>query len=287
MSVFRNVRIYPQHGARSATITWELTAGTPAGDVYAAFSTTGTRGTWQELNPDTPVASGLGMYADTTLFMNKGNADGFYRLMLIAAGSDYMSEPFQIMGDITRREYGAIRAIIHREFTEMRVTNGFPVWHCIPREFGELAASTDPDTGKQEGEEGCIVTDPAVRSYGLTFQGGFYRPILTWMRVLAHSEGLKDDPEQFSPEDTLKTSVRLMAFPRPAREHMIVDLATDMRYLLGDEIKPYRFRGVIAIAYEATLEHLGQADERYQFPLPFFDTKAYRRMPHWTPDTLP
>lgn len=285
MSVFRNVRIYPKHGNREAAITWELADGAPAGSVYVAFSSTGTKNTWAELNPDTPVASAIGFYQDPTLFMNKGSADGFYRLLLIAGGTDYLSEPFQIMGDITRPEYGIIRAMIHQEFTQMRVTNGFPVWHCIPREHGTPALSVDPDTGKQEGEE-CDVVDPAVRSYGMAFQGGFYAPVLTWMRVLAHNEGLKDDPDKFSPEDMLKTSVRLMAFPRPARGHMIVDPTTDMRYLVGEEINPFRFRGVMPVAYNVTLEHLNQSDERYQFPLPVIDTKQYRRIPYWTPNTL-
>jgi hypothetical protein len=198
-----------------------------------------------------------------------------------------MSEPFQIMGDITKREYGVLRAIIHQEFTQMRVANGFPIWHCIPREFGTPSADLDSDTGKLSGAESCVVTDPLLRSYGMLFQGGFYRPILTWMRISAHNEGLKDDPEDFSPEDMVKNSVRLMAFPRPSRGHMLVDPTTDMRYLISEEIKPYRLRGVIAIAYEATIEHLNQTDERYQFPLPVIDTKAYRRIPYWTLDTLP
>lgn len=285
MSVFQNVRIYPLHGARAATITWSMAPSTPAGDVYLAFSPTGTRGSWVELNPTEPVASVVGYYLDDTLFMNKGSADGFYRLLLIAGGTDYMSEPFQIMGDMTRQEYGVLRAIIHQEFTQMRVTNGFPVWHCIPKEHGTPAVSVDPDTGKQSGEE-CEVTDPEQQSYGLAFQGGFYKPVLTWMRVIAHSEGLKTDPDKFSPEDMLKMSVRMMAFPRPARGHMIVDPTTDMRYLVGEEINTFRLRGVMPVAYNATLEHLNQADPRYKFPLPFVDTKQYRRIKHWTPNTL-
>ena len=287
MSVFRNVRIYPNHGTRNAAITWEMASDAPAGNVYAAFSTSGTQGTWKELNPDAPVASGVGVYQDATLFMNKGSAEGFYRLLLIASAGDFLSEPFQIMGDITRREYGVIRAMIHQEFTRMRVVNGFPVWHCIPREFGTPSLATDPDTGKkQEGGE-CAIEDPALRSYGMAFQGGYYRPVLTWMSITAHGEGLKDDPEEFSPADTLKVSARLMAFPHPARGHMLVDPTTDVRYLISDEIKPYRFRSVLPVAYDATLEHLNQSDERYQFPLPVIDTKAYRRIAHWTPDTLP
>jgi hypothetical protein len=286
MSVFRNVRIYPSHGSRQATITWELVDGTDAGDVYVAFSDVGTAGTWRALNQDAPVPSETEMFQHDSLHLNAGTVEGFYRLLLITDGAEeFMSEPFQILGDITPREYGIARAMIHQEFIQMRVTNGYPVWHCIPKTHGKPANNVDPDTGKAAGKE-CSELDPLVQSYGLPFQGGFYPPILTWMRVIEHSEGLQDDPEEFSPAETDQTSVRLMAFPRPRMGHMIVDPTNDRRYLVSGEIKPYRLRGVLPIAYNATLEFLGQGDARYRFATPEIDTKAYRRIPYWTPSTL-
>lgn len=282
MSVFRNIRVYPSHGTRSATITWEIQAGIDAGDVYVAFSETGTDGSWESLNAEAPVASEVGMYADAAFIVNKVTSDGFYRLLLTTDGNeDFYSEPIRIMGDLTAREYGIVRAIIHQEFTQMRVTNGFPVWHCIPKDTGEESNLTDPDTGVTQGLE-CTETDPAVDSYGLTFKGGFHPPVLTWMRVLAHNEGLQDDNENFSPIEIKQTSARLMAFPRPARGHMLIDPTTDERWLVSDEIKPFRLRGVTPIAYEATLEALNQRDERYKFQPPSVDTKAYRKIRYWT-----
>lgn len=286
MSVFRNVRIYPHHGSRSATVTWDLRTGTPEGDVYVAFSPVGTAGTWAALNPDAPVPSETGMYQDDRLVMDAGQSEGFYRLLLITDDStEFKSEPFQILGDLTPREYGILRGMIHQEFTQMRVTNGFPVWHCIPRLHGKPSTIIDPDTNKPSGKE-CTETDPAVRSYGLPFQGGFYPPILTWMRVLTHAEGLQDDPQEFSPAETSQTSARLLAFPRPQRGHMIVDPTNDRRYLVSQDIKPFRLRGVIPVAYDVTLDFLSQGDERYQFPTPSIDTKSYRRIPYWTPSTI-
>lgn len=286
MSVFRNVRIYPRHGLRSATVTWDMLAGTPAGDVYVAFSPVGTSGTWTALNPDAPVPSETGMYQDSRLVMDAGHAEGFYRLLLITDDNDeFKSEAFQILGDLTPREYGILRGMISQEFTQMRVTNGFPVWHCIPKLHGTPSNVIDPDTNKPSGKE-CGELDPAVRSYGLPFQGGFYPPVLTWMRIMAHAEGLQDDPQEFSPSEVNQTSARLMAFPRPHRGHMIVDPTNDRRYLVSQEIKPFRFRGVIPVAYDATLYFLSQGDERYQFQTPELDTKAYRRIPYWNPETI-
>lgn len=286
MSVFRNIRIYPHHGTRSAAVTWELAPNTTGGDVYVAFSDVGTDGSWRALNADAPVPSGAGLYQDDELMLNGGTADGFYRLLLTDDdGLDHFSEAIQILGDITPKEYGVIRAMIHQEYTQIRVTNGFPVWHCIPRSHGTPSNAVDPDTGKNEGEE-CGETDPDVASYGLPFQGGFHTPVLTWVRFMRHQEGLQDDPDKFSPSEIDSHAVRLMAFPRPARGHMLVNPATDERFIVGDEVKPYRLRGIVAVAYEATVTQLKQNDPRYKFPVPFIDTKAYRRIPYWSPTTL-
>lgn len=284
MSVFKNVRIYPSHGTRSAVVTWEIEAGTDPGDVYVAFSLTGTPGSWELRNFENPVPSEIGVFQDTALVLNAGRDEGFYRMMLRTEDAQELySETLRIMGDLAPHEYGAVRAMIHREYQMMRVSDGFPVWHCIPRAHGTLADTVDPDTGVINGL-GCEEA-PGEESYGLRFREGFYPPVLTWLRVVALSEGLKDDPEKFSIEDTTKTTVRMMAFPKPMRGHMLVDPTTDRRWLVTDEIRPYLHRGVIAVAYEATLEFLQQNDVRYKFTLPNFDTREYRGMRYWNPTT--
>jgi len=190
---------------------------------------------------------------------------------------DHKSEAFEILGDVTKREYGIVRGIIHREFTEMRVTNGYPVWHCIPRDHGERSETYDEATGDVDKECG------EGESYGMPFKGGYYPPVLTWMRVMDVAQGVTHDSGSLSPVDTDKLKVRMMAFPRPRLGHMIVDPATDRRYLVGETVRPYMLRGVIPIAFETTLDFLNQRDARYRFETPTIDTKAYRGLKYWTP----
>lgn len=279
MSVFKNIRVYPHHGARSAVLTWEL-PDTPTGDVYVAYSETGTQGTWNVLNAAAPVASGVGMYQDLELAINGGAQVGYYRLMLTNADGDHFSEPIGLLGDLTPREYGMVRAIIAREFIEMRATNGYPVWHCIPKITGPAAANVDLETGEIVGLE-CL--GAASPSFGLPIMGGFHPPLLTWIRALKIDRGtIQDSESDMSPRETDTTDIRMLAFPRPSRGHMIVDPATDRRYLIGDEIKPFLLRGVVPIAYETSMSFLSQGDPRYRFPVPVVDTKSYRRIPYWT-----
>jgi hypothetical protein len=214
--------------------------------------------------------------------MNSGAACGYYRLLLTNVDGDNFSEPVSILGDLSPREYGMVRAIMYREFVEMRATNGYPVWHCIPKTSGASAANFDPDTGETVGLE-CPGTPALTSSYGLPFLGGFDPPVLTWIRALAIDRGtLKDNDSDMSPVETDTTTVRMLAFPRPSRGHMIVDPSNNRRYLICDEIKPFLLRGVMPIAYEASMEFLSQADPRYRFSVPVLDTKDYRKLPYWS-----
>ena len=281
MSVFRNIRIYPAHGARTAVVTWSMADDALPGNVYLAFSTSGVPGSWTSVNPDTPVASSAGMVQDTGFVLRGAAVIGYYRLMLRNGTGDVFSEPVGILGDLTPAEYGVVRAIIHKEYTGMRAANGYPVWHCIPKDHG--TPSGDPDTGEAAAFE-CPGTDPTTACYGMPFAGGFNRPLLTWIKVLQTQVGtLKDSEDGLPVQQQNTTTIRMMAFPQPSRGHMLVDPATDKRYAIGDEINPFKLRGVFPIAYETSMIEIPQADPRYRFPVPVIDTKAYRKLPYWSP----
>jgi hypothetical protein len=278
VSAFAKIRTYPQYGARTAVVTWTLGPDATAGDVYVAFSTLGTKGTWTTLNPDTPVDSAVGMYSHTTLDVNITTCTGYYRLLLIDTfGTEFLSPAVAMIGDITPREYGMVRAALWSEFRDMRVARGYPVWHCIPRTTGTPSPSFDPDTEVNMGLE-CVGVSETIASYGLPFVGGFNEPILTWIRPLTVERGtLKDSESEASVNSTDTISARMLAFPQPSRGHMIVDPASDRRYLVGDEVKPFLLRGVVPIAYETELTLLTAKDPRYRFPLPSIDTQTYRK----------
>jgi len=282
MNPFKNIRIFPQHGETTARITWEMDPDFAAGEVYAAFSLMGVKDSWQPVNNDgVPAASASGQLDDPELRIDGGHHIGYYRLLLRNADGDFKSGAIAILGDINAREYGIARAIIRREFLEMRATNGYPVWHCIPRDFGKPASNIDPDTGEISGLE-CDVTDPATAAYGQRFQGGFFPPVLTWMRPLTVDRGtIKDADDDTTPTVIDTTTARLMAFPRPQRQHMLVDPVTDRRYVVNDEIKPFLLRGITPVAYEVSLDFIVQTDIRYKFPVPAVDMRAYRRIKSW------
>ncbi len=278
MSVFRNIRIMPTHGDRSAVITWSIAEGVLHGQVFVAYSPTGLPKTWTVKGDS--VASEVGMFHDTDLVLNSSSETGYYQLQLRNSLGRTLSEKVGIIGDLTPLEYGMVRSIMHREFTEMRATNGYPVWHCIPKSSGPLAPNVDPDTLQIVSPECADAEDP---SYGMLYQGGFHPPILTWIRPGVVKRGSKKDPaDGYGWQEANRTQARMMAYPAPSCEHMIVDPATDRRYLVGQDVNPFLLRGVMPVAYEVELHELATNDARYRFPIPDTDMKEYRRLPYWS-----
>lgn len=282
--MFSNIRILPSHGFRAATISWELPAAEAAGGVFVAFSISGLPGSWGAgvRNADAPVPAATGFYVDTALVMNSGADIGYYRLMLSRDGVDTFSDPVGIFQDLERREYGYIHRIIQKDYIEMRAASGFPVYHCIPRDSGTLSSRVDPDTGETDGME-CPDIDPADASFGLKYKGGFFPPVLTWMRIIAiRKDSYSDRADNLGSTETDVTQVRLLPWPKPLRGHMFVDPATDRRWIVGDEVTPFLYRGIYPLAYEANLSFLRQADARYRFAVPQVDLRAYRKLKDWT-----
>lgn len=282
MSLFTNIRVVPTHGFRAATISWELPLSEAAGAVYVAFSLTGAHGSWRLRNPTTPITAATGFYVDTDLVINAGADVGYYQLLLTRDSVDTFSEPVGIFHDLSRREYGIIHRIIQRNFTEMRAASGFPVYHCIPRDNGVLSPRMDRDTGQLMGPE-CPAVDPGAAAFNMKFQGGFYPPTLTWMRMISvRKDTITDDQGNTSSTEVDVTKVSLLPWPKPLRNHMFVDPATDRRWLVGEEITSLLYRGIYPIGFEAEMAFLPQSDPRYRFVVPPIDLREYRKLRYWS-----
>ncbi len=282
MSIFTNIRITPTHGFRAATISWELLPHEAEGDVYVAFSPTAVKGSWVVRNPTAPVPAATGFYTDSNFVIDSGADVGYYRLLRIRDGEEQFSEPVGIFGDLDRREYGAIHKAIQDEYLSMRCANGFPVFHCIPKANGTLSPKVDPDTGALLGTE-CPDVDPNSATFDLPYIGGFYPPTLTWMRIFSLVKDTVKDGNNNNTSTLVDVSrVRLLPWPKPAREHMFVDPATDRRWVVGDNITPLMYRGIYPLGFEVELFYLPPADPRYRFVVPEVDLKAYRKLQYWS-----
>ena len=272
MSSFRSIRIFPRHGSRTATVTWLLPPSMQDGAVDVAFSLTAAPDSW-ELKTSTPVSAAAGEFVDDKFLIQAGVPIGYYKLHWTRGDESELSESIGIFGDVTKREYGIAHAIMLREFMVMRATDGFPVFHFITRTSGPLAKTTDPDTQEVMGEE---LSGTSGQSFDKTFLGGFYPPLLTWVRpteAIRGRQGDHDDGLGASDETSMKAV--MLAYPQPQRFHMLVDPVTDRRYGITN-VDMHAVRANVPAAYDITMEFLQTSHPAYRVELPSTDVRDWR-----------
>lgn len=279
--LFRNLRIIPHHGTRTAVVQWELPASATGGAVIVAWSETGLPGTWVVRNPQAPVAALVGTYSDTSFIINNGQVVGYYKLLLTLGGEEFFSAPIGIYGAMDREDYGIAHMIIQSEYEEMRGGNGYPIWHLVPMSSGTLTGNADPDTGEVVGPE-CPGTPLADSGYGTPYVGGYHRPVLTWLRVINEKrDSLSDSASGNGTHQTQVMSVRLLNFPKPLRGHVLVDPMTDRRWIVSDNIQGFSHRAIYPVAYEVDVELIPQSDPVYRLVMPDFDVEEYQKLQYW------
>ncbi len=260
-----NLRIQPYIGERLAVISWE--APTPYNDAqyFIARSASGTPDSWVNLNPDTPITNGLDWFADDTLPFPAPGSTFYYKIRCHYRGRKFNSPAIELFASIPRHEYGQVAQMLQDEWVAMRIGGGIPAWHCIPLSSGEPAANRDPQTGLQTGA-------PCGDSYGLPFAGGYGPPLETRVRILSSGPISETDREEgMGTDKKYPVKLRLMAFPRPRRGHMLV-CPGDQRFVLGEKMEPFFLKGLVPVAWEAEAELLDATDDRYRFPVnPYTD----------------
>ena len=265
--LFKKFRVIPRFGAFSATIEFELTEGF-TGDLYFYRSLSGTTD-WVLLNPEAPVSAASGTFADTNLDAGFLTTP-FYCGVLDPAGGGpetwikgSVVAPYDFLTNLQRRR---ISAIVRREYRLMSGNkSGMRVLHLVPRDSGDAAYYYDAQTGQILGP-GCGGSD----SYGKPFAGGYYPPVQTWALLFSADprdkrEGTEGGPE----EESAGMKARLLAYPHPARGHLLCLPQSDTRYAVADPITPFFFPGTdVPIAWEVPLVRLDRTDPVYRLPLP-------------------
>jgi len=261
-SLFSNVEVTPAHGTRNCLISWVIPVANAGDDVYVYFSPDGVKGSWTLLTK-VPLTNTL-TYMDTEFHVHNRTQVGYYRLLLDDGTKKHDSGKVPIYDILSRKEFGIVHKCMQNEWKDARGRNGVPMFHCVVKSKGEPAESVDPDTGVKRA---CDVASP---SYGQDFVGGFWSPMLTWVRIqtIDIGNGAKDSLDA-GIHDPGQINVRLFGFPKPARGHMFVDPVTDNRWVVDDKsVKSYMIRGAVPIAHSATLALLQRNDVRYKLAMP-------------------
>lgn len=269
MNPFISLNIQPSYGSSEVLVSWQVLPGYTDGMFFLYRSLTG-EAPWKLLNE---VSDGEALavngtsFVDTEFIIENRVTDAHYRMLLrMEDGTEYESPIVSMFGRLTRRQWGGTCKMLGREYKRMSSGNGIEVLHYIPLNSGELNPNYDPDTGQHLSPD-CL-NDPSD-SYGLKYQGGYATPIKTYIEFADVGPMVFQDREDgMGHDDPVRVQARMLAHPRPNRGHLIVHPPSDNRYVVGDTIKGYYFRGLVAIRYDVTLHLLRRNDARYRVPVP-------------------
>ena len=244
---------------------WSLQENAGDAVVYVFRSTDGV-GSWKLITEEPVLGSGMALDADFTL--NDLAHIPYYRAVAVIAGKEYDSPIISAFESLTRSQFAAVRRIMQLEVLRMRPPqgNGLTVWHYVPLTSGDPNPAYDHVTWQQRGVECPDAADP---SYGLPFKGGYAPPCMSFIEVGQRRTTEQDRPDGTGTAQSVELiTARMLAFPSPARGHLLVHPANDDRWVVESVVEPYMFRGIAVIAHQVSLHLLRRSDPRYQLPVP-------------------
>lgn len=265
-SPFVDVQVSPSYGKNTCVVNWMLLPQYLDGMVFVFRSTDGVR--FDLLNEQPLIRAAY--YIDETMPADNRIDMIYYRLLLVHTTGEYDSPIIGFFDKINRYEYGLVHSIIQKEFLKMRSGQGLEILYYCPLTAGTPCEFVDIESQQVTGaecEDGS--GDPTQDCYGQKFKGGFAAPVKTWMKIQESGPIVIIDSEVgLGQVDEYTAQARMLAFPRPKRDDLIIHVPTDNRYAIGEVVKPYMFKGIVPVAYEVKLHLLRRDDPRYRVPVP-------------------
>jgi hypothetical protein len=257
---FLNVHIQPSYAKNQAVISWTTSPGYIGAEYYVFKSYNKGIAPWKLVNEE-PVYANL--LQDKNLFVD---GDPYYRVLMVWQGQEFDSPVVGTFDKLSKAQYGGVSRMMQLEYLRMSTGNGIQVLHYIPLIDGEYVDTVDPETQQMYG---LACRDDDTENLGEMFKGGFASPVYTWIEIARFGDDDRaEDDSGLGVNNKLIHAGRLLAFPRPKPNHLIVHPPTDNRYVVTSKVTGNFFRGVFPISYDVSLQLLRKTDPRYKIKVP-------------------
>lgn len=258
---FRAINILPSHVAKTAVVSWivDPAISDAAFRIYRKYDG---GSTWELLNETAVYGT---TYADTTFDIPNKTQTPMYRILAVKNGKEYISPDVAVFSKSSRVDYGLAQNIIRVKYLQAR-HDGTPVLYYPLIRNGKMSSSLDSLTG-QRVVASCPGDTSATGDHGSYYEGGYYRPFVTFVRFLGarlEKENLLD----VGKFDATVQDAQFLSFPPVRSGDMIVDVATDNRWVVNDSIDPELIRAAIPVGYTAKVSLLPHNHAAYGVPLP-------------------
>lgn len=281
MRVFRDIRIFPSHYKHTAIISW-IVDPVIAGAKFYVYRKWDGGAEWELLNT-TPV-EGTYSYTDKTFdIKNKIQVPAYKLLAIVGEGTEsekeYESEEVGLFTPTERKAFGIAHNITRSLYLQAR-QDGIPVLHYPSIKNGPVSDSID-DVG-QRTQAACINGEDTLGGddspdYGEYYAGGYYRPFLTYVRFVG-SRLVRENILDVGLYDEAVQNAIFLAHPPVRPGDMIVDVATDRRWIVSNNVKAQLVKSVIPVAYDAVINLQSHNDPCYAVPIPDNYPEMIRRL---------
>ena len=194
-------------------------------------------------------------YKETTPRLISPDNSLFFRLKFTTAKAVYYSPVIAQHTQIDRDSYLLIREIMRKEVLQQHNLSGVLVESWIRASFGPYCDCIDPITKD-------IITTRCPRCFGIGRVPGYHGPYITWctFEPVQKSKGLQDDNTE--PDQTFKTSGRLISVPELKTGDIIIDRTTDRRFYV-DSVQNLMELRRVAIVTNVALNLIPTSDSVY------------------------
>jgi len=274
MRAFASFHVQPSYGNMKSAISWTLQGGEPGDTMLLFRSVTGGNAPWVQIGS---VPARQGFYVDDISVTRENTAQKiYYRGCVVSRdGTETDGPVVTFLSALTPHEVKQVIRLLRNELRIMSGTcrggcaargAGIPVAMFAPLESGTPSANYNAVTRQFAGT--TAKQDGVADSYGMPYVGGFGPQLNTWMRFIQDAEEKHDGTaEQPGDRQGRVVRARMLAFPRPASDYMVVQPESDDRFIIGAKVDPYAFKGILPFAYEADLVRLERSDARYRLPV--------------------
>lgn len=261
---FVSLTIQPAYRSGSCVITWRRSAAYKQHGVLIYRSLDGV-GDWELVNPDDEPIVAIEQFIDQDLPTDSRLDQVYYKFALEDQDDDnapiVMADTIGLREFTTQKDYTTARRFMVAELERLRQA-GTPAFMFLPRRRG-VATGVDARTMK--------VADYCDYKKAGSTGRGFGEPIQTWVQLLGATHSRKVPTDGTAADETVETGARIPGFPEPVPGTLIVLPGTDDRYVVGPQLTPLSFRGLIPIGHTVTLARLSRQDPRYNVPVPRLD----------------
>ncbi len=266
MNPFVHIAVRPAYGKNLSVVTWRMLSGFENAKIYIYRSRSNTTQSWKLLNET--ALQGVTYFSDQDVTVENFTYDYQYRLLALFEGQEYDSVVVRAVDNLTPHEYNAVRKIMNTEYDWMtRGRQGIQVYLFTPLLEGKPVPGYDAVTNQLFST--VAPKDPTQDGYGQRFVGGYETPLVTYVKFKSFQPLLTKDIETGEATDIIqKLTARFLAYPVINRADLIINPVNDERYVVGESVKSYSFRGTIPIAFDVELERLVRSDPRYRLPIP-------------------